>query len=387
MSSIATDSTTRVLVTGGNGLLGYHARCAILADNCASDFANLPRKYKFVDAPRLDESSIDQLVGLLKSADVILHFAGINRDTPSMLEHGNKQIASYLVRALSEAESNAHVIYANSTHAAMDTHYGRGKQAVHELLLEWSVSSSGKYTNVVLPHIFGEAARPFYNNVTATLCTQVVANEAPEIHDGANVELVHAGKVVDYMLEIYDKELQGSHRLEGKFLLVADLFEKIKSYKSAYEENWYPDLTDPFSAALFNTYRYYEFPEAFPRALSLHKDARGVLYEAVKGGGGGQTFLSWTKPGVERGNHFHRSKVERFLVVSGQAQIKIRPVLCDRVEIFTVSGDIPVYIDMPTLHTHSIINTGTTPLLTLFWTNEIFNPSKPDTYAHPVQLL
>ena len=109
-----------------------------------------------------------------------------------------------------------------------------------------------------------------------------------------------------------------------------------------------------------------------------------VLFETVKGGGGGQTFASWTEPGVERGNHYHRHKMERFLVLSGQAKICIRRLFDSTVHSFNVSGDKPMAIDMPTLHTHSIINTGDEPLLTLFWAHEIFDPEYPDTYAHNV---
>jgi len=133
-----------------------------------------------------------------------------------------------------------------------------------------------------------------------------------------------------------------------------------------------------------NRRRAAHYPAGFPRALKLNEDIRGALFEAVKGGGGGQSFLSWTKPGVTRGNHFHLNKVERFLVVQGQAIIRIRRVLQDEIWEFAVSGDRPSAVDMPTLHTHSIENIGAEPLLTLFWTNEIFDPNEPDTYFDPV---
>ena len=118
--------------------------------------------------------------------------------------------------------------------------------------------------------------------------------------------------------------------------------------------------------------------------LKLNTDPRGTLFEAAKGGGGGQTFLSWTHPGVTRGNHFHLGKVERFLVLEGEAVIRIRRVLDDRLWEYTVSGAAPAAIDMPPLHTHSIENVGAGPLLTLFWTHDIFDPAAPDTYADPV---
>jgi len=222
------------------------------------------------------------------------------------------------------------------------------------------------------------------SHIWRELCHQVVLGEDPVINDGAKVELLHAGAAIDFMLGAFESCQTGSSRLTGKCISVDDLYNMLVSFRTSYQTNTYPDLSDPFIACLFNTYRSVEYPTAFPKELVLHSDQRGCLFEAVKGGGGGQTFLSWTEPGVERGNHFHRNKVERFLVISGSAEIRIRPLFEDRVDTFTVSGDKPAYVDMPTLHTHSIVNTGSEPLLTLFWTHELFDPENPDTFALPV---
>ena len=136
----------------------------------------------------------------------------------------------------------------------------------------------------------------------------------------------------------------------------------------------------------FNTYRSYLYPDHYPVPLNLRTDARGGLFEAVKSHQGGQTFLSTTHPGVTRGRHYHHHKVERFLVVSGQAEIRIRRLFGDEVRVFKVNGAEPCFIDMPTFHTHEITNVGDTDLLTLFWSHEIFDPSNPDTYSEPVIL-
>jgi UDP-2-acetamido-2,6-beta-L-arabino-hexul-4-ose reductase len=126
--------------------------------------------------------------------------------------------------------------------------------------------------------------------------------------------------------------------------------------------------------------------ERFPRSLKVNSDPRGVLYEVSRSaGGGGQTFLSWTHPHITRGDHFHLRKIERFVVVDGDAVIRIRRVLGNEVWTFRVDGAAPTAIDMPTMHTHSIENVGKRPLLTLFWTNEVFDPASPDTYADRVQ--
>jgi len=381
---VESNSICQVLVTGASGLLGFHARAALFAEICASEFKGEAPKFKMVELPRLSEETLDNWSESLKTADLVLHLAGINRAAPDVVESGNREIAGLLVRALNESKSKAHVVYANSTHAGTDSPYGRGKQAAHELLQAWASANSTSYTNFILPHIFGEKARPHYNNVTSTLCHQVVAGEKPLIHDGAAVELLHAGAVIDAMLLVYESAEVGSVRLPGQSISVSSLYEMLLEFRAGYESNTYPDLSDGFIARLYNTYRAVEYPSAFPKQLDLHTDQRGMLFEAVKGGGGGQTFLSWTKPGVERGNHFHRTKVERFLVVSGKAEIRIRPLFEERVDTYTVSGELPAYVDMPTLHTHSIVNIGDEPLLTLFWAHEVFDPEAPDTYAHLV---
>nr|WP_271984386.1 NAD-dependent epimerase/dehydratase family protein [Granulosicoccus sp.] len=381
------NSICRVLITGASGLLGYHAKAAILAENCSARFKNSDLKFEFVELPRLTEQTIGIWTEHAKSATLVLHLAGINRGSPDEVEHGNREIAELLVTALTESGSQAHVIYANSTHFNSDSAYGRGKKAADDVLNAWAQLRSRFYTNVILPHIFGENAQPNYNNVTATLCYQIVNNEKPDLHPGAHVNLLHAGAAIDSMLAAFESSQTGCMRLSGRHISVSDLYDTLLGFRAAYETNAYPDLSEPFIAALFNTYRSVEYPSAFPKVLKLHSDQRGTLFEAVKGGGGGQTFMSWTEPGVERGNHFHRRKVERFLVVSGDAEIRIRALFEERVDTYCVSGKEPSCVDMPTLHTHNIINVGKTRLLTLFWTHEIFDPEYPDTFAHPVILL
>ncbi len=148
--------------------------------------------------------------------------------------------------------------------------------------------------------------------------------------------------------------------------------------------NIIPDLSDQFTLELFNTERAALYPDRLPLSLTLNSDGRGTLVEMGKGGGGGQTFCSSTKPGLTRGDHFHLGKVERFLVIQGEATIRIRKVLTDKVWVYHVSGDTPTPIDMPTFHTHSIENTGNSELLTLFWTHEQFDPANPDTFFDKV---
>jgi len=235
-----------------------------------------------------------------------------------------------------------------------------------------------------LPHIFGECARPYYNNVTATFIDQVIKGELPSVNPDGRVNLLHAGAAAQVAIDAAVGGQTGQIAPSSCSIAVPELLERLRRFHALYTTNLYPDLRDPFDLALFNSYRTSLYPSRFPLALKLNTDARGVLFEAAKGGGGGQTFLSWTEPGVTRGNHFHLSKVERFLVLEGEAVIRMRRVLGGPVWEYRVSGDAPAAVDMPTLHTHSIENVGKKRLLTFFWTHDVFDPAAPDTYADPV---
>jgi UDP-2-acetamido-2,6-beta-L-arabino-hexul-4-ose reductase len=320
------------------------------------------------------------LAAALSDADVVLHFAGVNRAPPDEVEAANPEIAARLVQGCRVAGAKPHIVYANSTHAGSDTPYGRSKRRAGEILGEFAP----RFSDLVLPHIFGEGARPYYNNVTATFIDQVIRGDKPSLNADGSVQLLHAGEAVELAIKAAEEGTNGTLGTSPRGMPVPDLFRLIKDMHKVYRGNIFPDLDDPFGLALFNSYRAALYPDGFPLPLQLNSDSRGTLFEAVKGGGGGQTFLSWTETGQTRGDHFHLRKVERFLVLEGEAIIRIRRVLGGPVWEYPVSGDAPAAIDMPTLHTHSIENTGDRPLLTLFWAHEIFDEEAPDTYADPV---
>lgn len=370
----------KIVITGAGGLIGWHAAVRVQAANCAARFKGTNAPYDLVT---LDHNSFDddaKLHAAISDADAVLHFAGVNRAPDDVVEAANPAIARRLAEACSVSESRPHIVYANSTHATSDTPYGRSKRIAGEILS----GIGGRFTDLVLPHIFGEGARPRYNNVSATFIEAVIAGDVPEINPEGRVSLVHAGAAAQVALDAVTSGQSGTIRPESLDVAVTHLFDTLQTFHSDYQANIFPDLRDPFTVALFNSYRAALYPGGFPRPLRLNSDARGTLFEAVKGGGGGQTFLSTTAPGVTRGDHFHLNKVERFLVVQGEAVIRIRKVLSDQVWEYRVSGAAPAPVDMPTLHTHSIENVGDTELLTLFWTHDLFDPANPDTFADKV---
>lgn len=370
----------KIAVTGAGGLLGWHASARLHALSCNARFRGEQPQHDLVQIDRAIFENSDTLVASLEGVDAILHFAGVNRGEESHVERANPDIARKLVAACREAGIVPHIVYANSTHAAHDTFYGRSKRVAGELLTDFAEC----YTDLVLPHIFGECARPFYNNVTATLIDQIWKGEQPTLNPEGRVQLLHAGSAAQMAIDAALEGTSGTQAPAGLDISVIELFEKLRGFHELYCANIIPDLSDPFDLALFNTYRTAAYPGHYPRPLTINEDHRGKLFESAKGGNSSHTFLSTTLPGKTRGDHFHFDLVERFLVVRGDAVIRIRKVLTDEVHEFRVSGETPVAIDQIPLHTHNIENVGAEEVITFFWTHRVFDPAHPDTYADPV---
>ncbi len=374
---------TRIAISGVRGLLGWHTAARLHARNCAARYKGDPEPFSLVLLDRHDFASAEILGERLRGADLVLHFAGINRGTDAEVEQGNPQIAQLIVAACSRAGITPHLVYANSTHAASDTVYGNSKRIAGQILGNFAGSN---YTDLVLPHIFGECARPFYNNVTATLIDQLWNGIIPQVNPVGRVNLLHAGRAAETAIEAGLRGSGGRIAPDGKSMSVLDLWEKLRGFHDLYTRQIFPDLSDPLDLALFNCLRTGGFPTHYPLSLSVNRDHRGCLFESAKGGNASHTFLSSTLPGKTRGDHFHIDLVERFLVVSGEAVIRVRKVLDGTIHEFPVSGSQPVAIDMPPLHTHHIENRGHSELITFFWSHRMFDPANPDTFADPVKL-
>lgn len=370
----------KIVVTGAKGLLGWHTAARLHAVNCTARFRGEPEPYQLVTVDRPGFEDATQLAAAVKGADAILHFAGVNRGSDSDVAEANPAISRALVSSCQATGSLPHIVYANSTHSGGNSIYGTSKREAGEIL----AGLSGRYTDLVLPHVFGECARPDYNNVTATLIDRLWKGESPTIGEDAKVSLLHAGEAADLAIGAVSDGHTGELAPEGRPLTVSDLWTQLESYHRDYRADIFPHLVDPFDVALFNSYRTGGFPARYPKPMSVRADARGALFETSKARAGSQSFISTTVPGQSRGDHFHLSLVERFLVVSGRATIRVRRVLTDEVFSFEVSGAEPVAVDMPPLHTHHIVNDGDVEVITYFWANRLFDPADPDTYADPV---
>ncbi|WP_022803008.1 polysaccharide biosynthesis C-terminal domain-containing protein [Deinococcus ficus] len=362
----------RVAVTGARGMLGTHLRAYL-------------RSFDDVEVvPVGREEFSGDLAGALRGCDVVFHLAGLNRGDEQEVARTNVALTERLITALEEAGSHAHVLFSSSTHVERDTPYGQSKRRAAELLQAWAERSGGRFTNVVLPGVFGEGGKPFYNSVVATFCHQLALNEEPTANDG-ETEQIHAQEASRRLWHLVREGETGTMRVEGRKLTVRDLLTTLQEMRETYAEHIIPDISDSFRRDLFNMYRSFLYPWHYPVPLTLHTDPRGSLFEAIKSPSGGQAFMSTTHSGITRGNHFHTRKVERFLVSGGEAEIRLRHIFRDEVQTYRVSGEQPSYVDIPTLHTHNITNVGDGTLLTLFWTNELFDPNDPDQVPELVE--
>jgi UDP-2-acetamido-2,6-beta-L-arabino-hexul-4-ose reductase len=339
-----------IALTGGSGFLGWHTR--VLARTLGRP----------VDCFGID------------GAERLVHLAGVNRGDVA----ANVALARDLAERLDKcATPPATIVYANSIQAGNGTPYGDAKAEAATILAEAARSGGSSFVDVKLPNLFGEHGRPHYNSVVATFAHLLATGGTPRMDQDRTLPLLHAGDAAAQLL--------GLSTTSPEERSVRELLDRLTTFATVYEQGEIPALESRFDVRLFNTYRSFCEP-GHPVALTRRADARGELVEAVKAHGSpGTTFVSSTHPGVTRGEHFHRAKVERFLVLRGEAVIRLRRVLFDDVVTYKVSGAEPTVVDMPTLWAHDITNVGDGELLTLFWSDGVFDPATPDTFRELVQ--
>lgn len=363
----------RLALTGGRGFLGWHVRVLARA-------LGWPDPVLLSGADLMDAATV---AAKLDGVDRVLHLAGVNRGDPQEVAGGNVELAAALARGLRRCPTPpGAVVFANSVQSGNGTPYGDAKAVAAATL----AVARPDLIDVKLPNLYGEHGRPYYNSVVATFCRLLAEQRSPEVHEDREVTLVHVTDAAARLMGAPDGGPWDS-ALPGLRVGIRELADRLTGFATAYRGGEIPALSDRHAVRLFNTYRSHCFPTHYPLPVTRRADPRGELVETVKvHGGGGQTFCSTSRPGVTRGEHFHLAKVERFCVLRGTAEIRLRRVGDDDVVRFPVSGAEPVVVDMPTMWAHNIVNTGSDELLTLFWTNEIFDPARPDTWPEPVEL-
>ncbi len=360
----------KIVLTGAYGFLGWHVRVRLRAHT----------DHQVVALGRSDMERIDSE---LEDADAVIHVAGVNRGTDEEVEHGNVRLAQAVSHAVRKSPKVSRLSFANSIQTGVDSPYGRGKAQAGILLADSAAQIGARFVDVVLPNLFGEHGRPDYNSFVATFVRAVVEGREPVIRD-RDVELLHVQRAAEQLISAVETPTTDLVRPKGDDTSVLKVWESLQESHRIYESGEIPPLVGELDVELFNTLRAAMFPGTYPIMSKPNRDGRGSLVECVRSHRAGQSFVSTSVPGVTRGEHFHLGKVERFLVVRGQARIALRRLFHDEVICFDVRGDEPAIVDMPTMWAHNITNTGDDELVTFFWTHTLFDPLAPDTYPEPV---
>ncbi len=369
----------QVLITGGRGFLGRNLAAHLLdRKDCRTSV---------FDRDDPDE----ELEKLLREVDVVFHLAGINRpENPGEFETGNAGLTERLCQLLREKGLRPKIIFSSSIQANLANPYGASKARAEDALRQFAADTGASVRIYRLKNLFGKWCRPNYNSVTATFCHNI-ANDLPiSISDPASeIELSYVDDVVAaFLAEISGAQqgLEAGQEIPSFRIRLGDLAGRIQAFHEGRKTLVLPDFAEWFNRALYATYLSYVPAERREYPLEIRSDARGSLAEFVKQTHFGQIFVSRTNPGVTRGNHYHHTKCEKFLVVEGEGLIRMRAVEGGPVQEYSVTGAMYRVIDIPPGFTHSITNVGAGEMVTLFWSDEMFDPDRPDTYFLPVDV-
>jgi UDP-2-acetamido-2,6-beta-L-arabino-hexul-4-ose reductase len=341
-----------------------------------------------VDAVRIGREEFidpDRLAAVVDGVDAVLHLAGVNRaGTDEEVEAGNVAIARDLAGAIDRRSRPVDVVYANSVQAEEDNAYGRGKAAAADVLGDAVRGAGGHFADLLLPNLFGEHGRPAYNSFVATFAHEVASGRRPRVTGDRQIPLLHAQDAAHELIAAIGRTER--RLVAGEARGISEVLGLLEQAHALYATRGeIPPLPGRFEVNLFNTYRAAAFPAMWPLSPQVHADGRGELFETVRAHGGtGQAFVSTTRPARVRGDHYHLHKVERFFVVSGEAEIKLRRLLHDEVVTFRLSGERPSFVDMPTLWVHHIRNVGESDLITMFWSDQLLDADNPDQYPEEV---
>ncbi|MDE4541335.1 capsular polysaccharide biosynthesis protein CapF [Thermoanaerobacterium sp. R66] len=364
----------KILVTGARGFIGKN----LVAELNNRGYKDIYEFDRDTDKLLLDEYT--------KDCEFVFHLAGVNRpkDEKEFME-GNFVFTSELLKLLKKHNNESPVLITSSIQAERDNPYGKSKRAGEELLFNYSKETGAKVLVYRLPNLFGKWSRPNYNSVVATYCYNIARGLDIQIND-PETELTLC--YIDDVLDEFIRALEGKETRNGEYCYVpvvhkiklGDLAETIKSFKKSRKDLSIPNMDNELIKKLYSTYLSFLPENEFSYDLNMHCDDRGSFTEFIRTPDRGQLSINITKPGITKGNHWHHTKNEKFLVVSGKGIIRFRKVDSDEIIEYKVSGEKLQVVDIPTGYTHSIENVGDTDLVTIMWANEAFNPEKPDTY-------
>jgi UDP-2-acetamido-2,6-beta-L-arabino-hexul-4-ose reductase len=384
-----------ILITGAKGFIGR---------NLVAELNNIKegkaKGYGLSTELTVLEYDMDTDPSLLNSfcrdADFVFHLAGVNRpkEQGEFME-GNFGFTSTLLDALKRHGNNCPVMLASSIQAEVDNPYGVSKKAGEDLLFDYGREVGAEVLVYRFPNVFGKWCRPNYNSAVATFCNNVANGLPIQVNDrSVNMTLVYIDDVVRELI----RALEGNaNRVVGlsperqfckvpveHSITLGEIVDLIYSFKESRSSLQVADLSDEFTKKLYSTYLSYLPVDGFSYPLKMNVDERGSFTEFLKSPDRGQVSINISKPGITKGQHWHHTKNEKFLVVSGKGVIRFRKIDVEKVYEYFVSGDKLEVVDIPVGYTHNIENLGDTDMVTVMWVNEVFDPEHPDTYFLPV---
>lgn len=381
----------KILVTGAKGFVGRN-----LCENL-KNIRDGKDRTRGVDVEEIFEFDIDtpkeKLSEYCKTADFVFHLAGVNRpkDEKEFME-GNFGFTSELLETLKKFENKATVMISSSIQAALDNPYGKSKKSGEDLLFKYGEENNVKIMVYRFPNLFGKWCKPNYNSVIATFCHNIAHDLPIQINNPSHeLTLCYIDDVVDELI----RALKGEENRHDNFCRVpiehnvelGKIAKLIYSFKESRNTKNVPNMTSgSFSKKLYSTYLSYLEPNNFAYKLKMNCDNRGSFTEILRTENAGQFSVNISKPGITKGQHWHNTKNEKFVVVSGHGLIQLRKIGSDEIVNYEVSGEEITVVDMIPGYTHNIINLSETEeLVTFMWGNECFDPEHPDTYFEEVE--
>ncbi|WP_438296706.1 capsular polysaccharide biosynthesis protein CapF [Sporosarcina sp. FA15] len=363
----------KILVTGAVGFLGKNL-VAELKHQGYEDLLLYTRNH-----------TLEDLEEYTKKCDFVFHLAGVNRpENEKEFMDGNYGFTSELLELLKKHNNKSPILITSSIQAEKDNPYGISKKLGENLLFEYSIETGAEVFVYRLPNLFGKWSKPNYNTVVATYCYNVARDLDIQVNNpDAELTLCY----IDDVLEEFMKALKGTPTKLNNYCTVqiahsvklgvlAGLIEGFKESRSTLSV---PDMGDELTKKLYSTYLSFIPEDKFSYDLKMNVDNRGSFTEFIRTPERGQVSVNVSKPGITKGNHWHHTKNEKFLVVSGEGLIRFRKIDSDEIIEYKVNSEKLEVVDIPTGYTHSIVNVGATDLVTVMWVNECFNPDKPDT--------
>ena len=396
-----------ILITGANGFIGRNLRAALEEIRAGHD--RRPEHTLCEDPADITlylygrENSRTDLDAFCADCDFVVHLAGINRpkDSAEFME-GNFGFTSTLLDALKRHRNTCPVLLSSSAQASLSGRYagsvyGESKRAGEELLFQYARETGAEVLIYRLPNVFGKWCRPYYNSAVATFCHNTANGLPIQVNAPAlPMDLVY----IDDVVEEFIRALQGrANRLPDGFCAVpthhettlGHIADTILSFPKMRESLEVPLLSDPLTNKLYATYLSYLPSESFIYSLSMNEDVRGSFTELLRTPDRGQVSVNISRPGVTKGQHWHHTKNEKFIVVKGEALIQLRRIGAQPdgapypVEEFRVSGSHIQVVEMIPGYTHNLMNLSETEdLVTVMWASEPFDPTRPDTFSQEV---